>query len=272
MSYKTILVHVHTPAAAEATIRFAIDLAKRHEAVLAGVAAGFPRPPMYYDGFSIGPDMIAAERQQIEADLQRAGDLFRRLVGVSGVASSWQSSVEFPLAAVGAAARIADLVIVDRPPPPALGDFRSLPIGDLLLQAGRPVLVLPAGERTSGSRLAVVAWKDTREARRAVSDALPLLSRSTSVVIVEVREHQEGRPTLGDAKVFLERHGVQARTELLPAGDLSAAGQIFDFASRNGADLIVAGAYGHSRLTEWVFGGVTREILSGCSLPCLLSH
>jgi nucleotide-binding universal stress UspA family protein len=198
--------------------------------------------------------------------------LFRRLVGESGVASSWQASVEFPSVAVAAAARIADLVIVDRSPPPAGGDFRSLPTGDFLLKAGRPVLVLPTGKRTSESRLAVVAWKDTREARRAVSDALPLLSRSTAVVLVEVREHQEERPTLDDAKVFLQRHGVQARTELLSAGDLSAARQIFDFASRNGADLIVAGAYGHSRLTEWVFGGVTREILSGCSLPCLLSH
>ena len=117
----------------------------------------------------------------------------------------------------------------------------------------------------------MVAWKECPEAQRAIADALPLLKRAKTVVIVEAQEGADGDTSLLRAGAFLARHGIGATTRLL-AREVDVPKQLTDYARHMEADLIVAGAYGHGRLREWIFGGVTRELLTRPPVPCLLSH
>jgi nucleotide-binding universal stress UspA family protein len=121
-------------------------------------------------------------------------------------------------------------------------------------------------------RNVVIAWKETAEAQRAIADALPFMKEANSVTIVQIHEGGAGAPSLVDPEAFLVRHGIAAKTALLPRSEATVGDQIVAFAKKTGADLIVAGAYGHTRLREWVFGGVTRGLLLNSPIPCLFSH
>jgi nucleotide-binding universal stress UspA family protein len=121
----------------------------------------------------------------------------------------------------------------------------------------------------------VVAWKDTREARRAVLDAIPFLRAAKRVSVVEVctrDEKQYALARIDDVVRYLARHKITADPRPILHSDRSDANHLFQFAVDEGADLLVAGAFGHSRLGEWIFGGMTREILASCPVCCLLSH
>ncbi|MBV9116248.1 MAG: universal stress protein, partial [Acetobacteraceae bacterium] len=173
-------------------------------------------------------------------------------------------------------ARAADLVVVGRPgPDDALDPRLRVPPGPLLMGLGRPVLLAPPRvERLSAARV-VVAWKDTRETRRAVLDGLPLVRTAEAVFVVVVGEGEsggEGRDGAADVAAYLARHGAASATVLRPEPGGSVADTLQQTARREGADLIVAGAYGHSRLRQWVFGGVTRDLLGNASICCLLSR
>jgi nucleotide-binding universal stress UspA family protein len=148
--------------------------------------------------------------------------------------------------------------------------------GDALMRAGRPILVVPPGVAALEGRRVLVAWKDTREARRAVADALPLLSRAEEVLVVEaapeVEERGQALRRADDVAALLAGHGATARGEALEPGGGAVADDLLRAAGRHGADLVVAGGYGHARLREWAFGGVTRDLLTRCPVCCLLSH
>jgi nucleotide-binding universal stress UspA family protein len=153
-------------------------------------------------------------------------------------------------------------------------DIGRVDTGDVLMRAGRPVLVVPAGVASLAARTVLVAWKDTREARRAVADALPFLKAAARVVVAEI-VHGNAGPEAGagaaGVAAWLHGHGVAAADVAAPAnGD--AAGQLEALAAREGADLVVAGAYGHSRLREWAFGGVTAGLLAHAGRCALLAH
>ena len=169
-------------------------------------------------------------------------------------------------------ARTADLLVIGR----GSGNsdpFRSLDPGDLVLKAGRPVLLVPKeGAASFPAKRVAIAWKDTREARRAIADALPLLEMAESVTIVEVCT--DDFPTkLEDVSSFLGRHRIQVKCQRLqPVRDTSTAQCLLQFVQTQNIDLIVAGGYGHSRLGEWIFGGVTRALLRDNPICRLLSH
>jgi nucleotide-binding universal stress UspA family protein len=121
----------------------------------------------------------------------------------------------------------------------------------------------------------LIAWKDTREARRAVSDALPFLHSATHVTIVGICETEdEGSVSkqVNDVADYLARHGISGDPRVIPDRGVSAAEQLTNLARKEGADFLVAGAYGHSRLGEWFFGGVTRNLLAASPICCLMSH
>src|ERR1700722_8444083 len=131
------------------------------------------------------------------------------------------------------------------------------------MQVARPVLVVPAAADELKLEQAVIGWKDTRETQRAVFDALPLLKKSTHVTVVEICAEDEtaaARTRVEDVVGWLKWHGVVAESHASPStGD--DASLLNAIAREQGANIIVAGAYGHSRLREWVLGGVTRDIL-----------
>jgi nucleotide-binding universal stress UspA family protein len=146
---------------------------------------------------------------------------------------------------------------------------------DLVMQVGRPLLVVPEGCNWLDLRSVLVAWKDTAEARRAVSDALPLLRKSTEATIVEIVEDEADRVAalarVEDVVAWLSRHGINA-SQLVPDQPGDAATQLERIASDVGAGVIIAGAYGHSRLSEWILGGVTRQLINPANRCSLLSH
>ena len=142
------------------------------------------------------------------------------------------------------------------------------------MRAGRPVLLVPDGVDALGVDRMVVAWKDTREARRAVSDALPLLKLATEVSVVEIATEDDlasAELRCNDLVAWLRRHKVKAAAmPMLSTGD--DATTLRDFAEDQRADLVIAGAYGHSRLREWALGGVTRDFLLRANRCSLVSH
>src|SRR5262249_41756808 len=135
------------------------------------------------------------------------------------------------------------------------------------MRAGRPVLTVPEAATEFGQSNVVVAWKNTREARRALADALPLLQRAPSATLFHIKE--DGADGLADAAAFLRQHGIGVGTVVATREAGDAGEQIIRFANHSHGRLVVAGAYGHTRLREWAFGGVTRTLLRHAPMACL---
>jgi len=271
--YRTILVHVDTEPGATARIRFAADLARRFGAKLIGLAAALPRPPV--EAITAGvmdASILELDREQIAADFKLAEEQFRTLAGEPGMTVEWRAADNFPTFALADAASAADLVVVGRSRGGLFAnDYRAVNPGDLVMRAGRPILIAPTGASGLDARRVLVAWKSTREARRALADSMPFLKHAEAVTLVEVRENGEAS-SLGDPAAFLAAHAVKFQTEALERDQTGIEAQLVSFAGRKQADLIVAGGYGHTRIRELVFGGVTRSLIAGCPVPCLLSH
>jgi nucleotide-binding universal stress UspA family protein len=151
---------------------------------------------------------------------------------------------------------------------------RHVNVGDVVMHVGRPVLVVPAGASGVDFDKIIIGWKDTRETRRAIADALPFLRKAAQVTVVEIvaePELEAAQARLDDVVIWLSRHGVVAE----PIARASAgedAHQLHVVALECNAGLIVAGAYGHSRVREWVLGGVTRDLLLRAGQCALVSH
>jgi nucleotide-binding universal stress UspA family protein len=171
------------------------------------------------------------------------------------------------------AARSADLVVMV----PSQADGGSGVEADLaervVMQAGRPVLLLPAGKKTT-LRLdeVAVAWDSGREAARAAFDAMPFLRMAKKVRIFGVDETKRGMELEADIAETLSRHSVKTEITHVSSGGMNAGETLLRAASDQGAGLLVMGAYGHSRFSEFVFGGATRHVLRNLTMPVLMSH
>lgn len=275
MSFAAVMVHVDLQDPSAARIRIAADLADRFQAALIGVAGRALRPAVIEGGVVIDVAINEHELEEIATQLKRRGEEFRAAVGKSRKDVEWRYGVDFPVDVVAREARAADLVVVGRDRAP--GDlYASLDIGGLLLKAGRPVLIVPPAIESLAASRVIVGWKDTPEARRALRDALPFLREAKEVVLVEVCEtgtESDAKKHLDDIDAYLLRHKVIVASKVMTHVTTStAADELIRIARDEQADLIVAGAYGHSRLGEWIFGGVTRALLTSSPVCCLLSH
>jgi nucleotide-binding universal stress UspA family protein len=171
-------------------------------------------------------------------------------------------------------ARAADLIITGSDDDGARSRLRTIDPGELILSAGRPVLFASKDHRPMMAENILVAWKDTRECRRAVVDALPFLVAARHVLVATIAEDDRisARDSVADVVRFLMKHGVKARSEVLDANKMDAADALLTAARQTGADLVVAGGYGHSRVREWAFGGVTRALIEESSTNRLLAN
>jgi nucleotide-binding universal stress UspA family protein len=262
MSYKSILVNLDIDGPIAPIVTAAADLAKRYEARLIGFCAADAPLPITGPG---GEGLAVEAWQQLMADIEHR---FRELreqfdKQVAGaVETEWYDVLENPTRALARLSRTADLVVMGASEGAATGDvYRKSDPGSVVLQAGRPLLVVARGADRVAARKIAVAWKDTREARRAVADAVPLLLMADEVTVVSVVPEIDPWTSEGvaDAVAFLGRHGISARSEIIESSDDS--GRLLGFFGSFEADLVVSGAYGHSRLREWVFGGMTRSLL-----------
>jgi nucleotide-binding universal stress UspA family protein len=278
MTYATLLVPVEAEPPIDHRLSLAIDLANQFDATLIGVGAEVWRPPIRGGDFDGGyaPSVYAAEMAFLEADLKRSEAKFKAAGAGVRQGMDWRSATASPIAKIAAEARAADLVVTSRSARLGASEDNVAKPGALVLQAGRPVLVAPPEADKLDLSCAVIAWKDTREARRAMADALPLLKRAGAVVVAEVCYHSDAasaKVRLDDVAAQLLRHGVSASTTVcVEEIDVRAIDQFLELADQHKAGLIVAGAYGRSRFQEWVFGGFTRGLLAQTKRAVLLSH
>jgi nucleotide-binding universal stress UspA family protein len=278
LSYKSILVQVDHGKACPARIDAAIDLALRHEAHLTGLyliveptGANFVRgylPPEILETATaqatdrakskLAEFSAAAERNQLSFDtrIDRGFDV--------------ELAEIFTLHA-----RYADLAVVgqDDPDEPSQGRLPE----QVVLACGRPVLLIPyiGAGKTLGQRV-VVAWDASREAARAVRDALPLLEKAASVEVVSVNpraaDFGHGDVPGADVALYLARHGVKVDVQRIETRDLDVGNALLSHVAGAAADLLVMGGYGHSRLREIMLGGATRTILHDMTVPVLMAH
>jgi nucleotide-binding universal stress UspA family protein len=275
MSYASIMVHVDVTGGLGGRVQVAAQLAERFQAHVIGITSWMPRVPFKIEGIAIDPVLSTEDLAERTRILDRRGHAFRAAVRLDERRMEWRSSQEFPSDYIAREARAADLMIVGRWPTPDPYIFPDP--GELLLRLGRPVLTVPPGVNGVTGRRVVVAWKDTREARRAIQDALPFLHRADEIVIAEVCERSDDAAAslsrLRDVALFLANHRIAAAvSERVRPVDGAAANSLLRLVQEESADLIVAGAYGHTRLGEWVFGGMTQALLAESPVCCLFSH
>jgi len=273
MSYATLMVYVDADGAPEPRVHLAANLADKFKATLIGCCAIAMRPPIGAEGGVI-VEVTEAELKEMRAKLAEKGSWFRKTAGAEHRKLEWRSAVDYPCNVLARESRGADLIVVGRSNKPT-DVYSSLNLGETVLRVGRPVLIVPEGVRSLRAEHVVIAWKDTREARRAVQDALPLLREADRVTIVEIcdsGEEETAQQHTDDVAHYLERHRIKGGPKVVLHHKGSAAGQLIRLAQDEGADLLVTGAYGHSRVGEWIFGGVTRDLLASSPICCLMSH
>ena len=277
MSYRHILLHLDAGAACTLRINATLDLASRIDAHVTGLATVSVAPLYYYPENAMAGQIVAEWQSQLEQQARTVTARFEAAARAHGYTSVETRIDNYnELGSLTLNARYADLVVIGQTDP-AAREVSRITAADVVLACPRPVLVIPYTGAPSGfGRHALIAWNGSREACRAVTDALPLLKRAERVTVMavdpEISAQAHGPEPGADLAKFLARHGIN--TEAHPDyGEVDDTGaELLSRAADLQADLLVMGAYGHTRAHEWVFGGVTRTILNSMTIPVLMAH
>ncbi len=275
MHYTSLMVYLDLDQRNDARLKIAGDLAERFGARVIGIAARGEVVPLYFTEGLAATYVVAQDVAEIEKRLREAEARFRSALAGRAQTIEWRQAVSPPFPFVAAACRAADIVIVgsptaELPPDPDL----DLAPADLIMNAGRPVLMVPPEVDKVAAEHVLVAWKDTPQSRRAVLLALPFLRACRKVIVAAIDEDDDVPATqasVDDVVAWLGCHGVGATSRVLPPLD-DVASRIESLAGEEGADLVVSGAYGHGKIREWVFGSVTKDFLKQTSRCHLLAH
>ncbi|MBW8270041.1 universal stress protein [Caldovatus aquaticus] len=282
MRLKDILVHLDGSARSDVRLRLAADLARRHGAHVAGLyVADLVLPSGFAGGFgdgaaAIGP-MLERLREEAQATASEVETRFRETVRREGIEGEWRLVEGVAAEHVALHARYADLALVGQHDPAGEQPAASAIIERVLFTSGRPVLIVPfAGRFATTGRRVLVGWNASREATRAVHDALPLLAEAEEVAVLSVNPLRgpdaHGEVPGADIALHLARHGIKVEAAQTVSEEVGEGDVLLNQAADMAADLLVMGAYGHSRLREFVMGGVTRTILQRMTVPVLMSH
>lgn len=234
------------------------------------------------DAWALVPDPALIERYaEIRADAARqAREMQHRMSAmcVQGDVLTLEALCSAPPSMAAAAVRRSDLAVIGRPATTSSdAAIAHAYFAGVLLESGRPVLVVPEGTSARmPPRRAVVGWADTPEASRAAHDALPLLETAEAVDIVVVNAPKDSKDAVEESveglATHLRHHGVRAEVTLCSSGRSPVSRALLEQAYRKQAQLIVAGGYGHGRMREWAIGGTTRELFHESSIPVLFAH
>ncbi len=259
MNIKTLLVVVSS-VQEEGPLSMAIALAKRHSAHLAALHV-IPPPLVLYSG--MGGDIPASVIEAQQEEAEKAAEAIRAKVEATaastGTAIEWRCERGDEVANAAVHANYADLTV-------CTADVAR----DLVFAAATPVIAAPTSGKAQPPRRPLVAWNGSREAARAVHDALPLLEAAEAVDILVIDPSQDGMGI--DIARSLGRHGVKANVRERLARGADVGELLLEEVRTSGADLLVMGAYGHSRMREWVLGGATESVLDQDKVPALLAH
>jgi nucleotide-binding universal stress UspA family protein len=264
MGIRTILVNLDVDFYSPGILECAVSLATWFDAKLIGLAAAEPSTAAV--GFAGAVALAAAygeERQEIKTRLHTLETEFRLQVPAK-LRLDWRAAIESPNDSLLVAAKRADLILTGTYSGKDASRLHTVDVGELVTSAGRPVLAVGRHITALTPDKIVIGWKDTREARRAVADALPLLQLAHEVVIATVSEGESitEKASLEGAIAWLSQHGVTAREEVVSTGVEGVGAALMSVARSADANLVVSGAYGHSRAREWFFGGMTRDLLA----------
>jgi nucleotide-binding universal stress UspA family protein len=277
MSYKTVMVSLALDGPNNACLSVAGDLAERFEARVIGIAASDIRPTLYFAEGDYAQKVLEDEGAAVQRRLSELEAEFRASISERAKSVEWRSAPIFPIPYVMQHARAADVIVVGARAEPIVDPCVAADPSDLVMQAGRPVIVVPPTVQWLDMRSVLVAWKDVREARRAVFDALPILAAAKDVTIAEIPEQDSERADalshVEDVARWLRDHGIVANT-VVPEAETGAAvtEQLDRIAGNVGAGVVIAGAYGHSRFREWILGGVTRHLATESGRCAFLSR
>jgi len=275
---KDIVANLSLREARDVAMDFAVSVAVAFNARLAGIAFVYePIIPMMIDMYGIPPDMIESQRVESEraaeaavARLDKAG----RDAGLATEAHMLDSAASTAPGVFATLARRFDLSIV-RQAEPDQAALDGLIVEAALFDSGRPMLVVPYIQR-NGLRLdrILLCWDGSRSAARAAADALPFLRRAMPVEVVTVASEPAKSDEMPGADIaqHLARHGITVELKRIVTAEIDVASTILSHAADSSADFLVMGGYGHSRLREFILGGVTREILASMTVPVLMSH
>ena len=271
MTIRDILVHIDTSPSSGVRLELAAKLARRFDAFLVG-AFILPSTELLELADSAGAVTLALNLAELEENTGAMEERFRTLLQREDLEGEWYIARGPAETCVTQRALAADLVVLGQRDPERLMILEAPE--NVILACGRPVLVVPyAGRFDHLGGNALIAWNGSREASLAAHGALPLMARANSVTVLsvgqeakDVEEHSE------ELIVHLARHGLNATRELFAKTTLTAAEAALSRAADLDADLMVMGAYGHSRLRETIVGGMTRDILRHMTVPVLMAH
>ena len=280
MAYKDILVVLDDTAECEERVDVALQLARRHETHLIGL--------MVIEGFSLPayaiaslPSSVMEQRRQMEDEARaRVRRKFERQANVAGVPNEWYTTEGDVVKAVVLFSRYADLVVIGQENLEGSGFGTSPDLAEnVVLASGRPILVVPyVGKYPHVGERVMVAWDASREAARAVADALPMLQAAECVLVLSANPEsgpepdQHGEVPGADIARHLARHDVRVETHRIETKEISVADMLLNRITDESIDLLVMGAYGHARVREIWLGGVTRDVLRHMTAPVLISH
>jgi nucleotide-binding universal stress UspA family protein len=275
--FKDIIAYLNVSKGSESIADFAVSVASTLEAHITGIAMVFV---LNTPGASMGYlplEKIEPRQREYEAAAKTARDRFAAATARAGVSAAPQLlHTSFANAAnlFGSIARRFDLAIVGQAKPDG-NAVEAMISESTLFESGRPVIIVPYIQKApiKLDRI-MVCWDGSRSAARAIADAMPLLERAKNVEVVIVTNERGKRDEIEGADIgqHLARHGLKVEVTRITHGDLDVADALLSHSMDASADFMVMGGYGHSRLREFVLGGVTRTILRTMTLPTLMSH
>ncbi|MDP6475833.1 MAG: universal stress protein [Alphaproteobacteria bacterium] len=278
MAYKTILLHLDGGERAEVALDLALRVAAVEQAHLVVLCVLHPLSPALGAFGDAAAGVIADLQRNYMDEAKLAAEALRksaeRQAEQADIPFEWRLEEGVADDIVPVHARYADLTIVNQVDPDSVNAprKRGLPI-ELVMDSGRPMLVVPyAGNFTTLGERILVAWNGSREATRAVHDAMPFLRRAELVSVLSINPRREDHIAGFDISSQLARHGVKAEAVRTVSGDVSVGDLLLSEAADLSADMIVMGAYGHSRLREFILGGASQQILDSMTVPAFMSH
>ena len=275
MDYKTVMVGLALDRPNDACLAVAGDIAERFGARVIGVAASDITPTLYFAEGDLAQQLLDEEAAAICTRLSELEAEFRSAIEKRAASVEWRSAQALSGPYLLQQSRAADLLVVGARSESIVDIGIAADPGDLLMQAGRPLIVVPPATKWLDLRSVLVAWKDVKEARRAVLDALPLLAAAKDVTIAAILEKKGDRADVlaqvADVAAWLRGHGIVAST-VVPEQITGTIDQLEKVAADIDAGVVIAGAYGHSRLREWILSGVTRHLATESRRCAFLSR
>jgi len=269
MSYRSICVGLLPgDARNEATLDAAFRLAAERDAHLTGMLLIPPLNIPVYAAIPLPDDVMSDYYKDADKEADGLGTVFEDGCRAAGVTSfEWQGGAQNIVQSLQDIAPVTDLFVLTQH---AGGDYGWL-IGEASLALGVPIMAIPeAGNFETIGKTVLLAWTPRRECARAVRDALPLLQEADRVVVFRGNAEDGGRDV--ELGAYLARHGVKAEIKHVTTNEVSIGDSLLNTVTDEGCDMVVMGAYGHSRVRELAFGGVTRNVLEHMTVPTLLSH